>query len=225
LINTLEARLVELQLEEKKLLAKYTDQSRPVTNVREEIHIVSQKLAEQEGKRYGRKSTGLNPIYQNLQQTLLQNEAEINAIKAKAEIQQVHLAAYQGQLDQLNQVEVELNQLQQQVDVNRENYRLYLTKFEESRISEAMDSEKITNVSVIEPAHAPRKPVSPKKMLNLILAIFLGAFGGLGLAFFMEYLDDKIEKIEDVEDTLGLPVLASVPIMKSKTNDDLKQSS
>ena len=216
LLNTLEARLVELQLEEKKLLARYTDQSRPVTNVREEIYIVSQKLAEQEGKRYASKSTGLNATYQNLQQTLLQNEAELNAIKAKAETQQVHLAVYQSQLDKLNQIEVELNQLQQEVDVNRENYRLYLTKFEESRIADAMDSEKITNVSIIEPARAPRKPVSPKKMLNLILAIFLGAFGGLGLAFFLEYMDDKIEKVEDVEEALGMPVLASLPEMEER---------
>ena len=216
LLNTLEARLVELQLEEKKLLARYTDQSRPVTNVREEIYIVSQKLAEQEGKRYASKSTGLNLTYQNLQQTLLQNEAELNAIKAKAETQQVHLAVYQSQLDKLNQIEVDLNQLQQQVDVNRENYRLYLTKFEESRIADAMDSEKITNVSIIEPARAPRKPVSPKKMLNLILAIFLGAFGGLGLAFFLEYMDDKIEKVEDVEEALGMPVLASLPEMEER---------
>jgi uncharacterized protein involved in exopolysaccharide biosynthesis len=216
LISTLEARLVELQLQEKKLLAKYTDKSRPVTNIREEIHIVSQKLTEQEDKRYGRTSTGLNPTYQNLQQTLLENEAELKAIKAKAEIQQVHLTVYQNQLDKLNQIEVDLNQLQQQVDVNRENYRLYLTKFEESRISDAMDSEKITNVSLIEPARVPRKPVSPKKRLNLILAIFIGAFGGLGLAFFREYLDDKIEKVEDVEDALGIPVLASLPEMEKE---------
>jgi polysaccharide chain length determinant protein (PEP-CTERM system associated) len=225
LINTLEARLVELQLEENKLLAKYTDQSRPVTNVREEIRIVKQKLAEQEGKSYGSTSTGLNPTYQNLQQTLMQNEAELNAIKAKAETQQVHLVAYQGQLEKLNRIEVELDQLQQQVDVNRENYRLYLTKLEESRISDAMDSEKITNVSLIEPARAPREPVSPKKMLNLILALFLGAFGGLGLAFFMEYLDDKIEKVEDVEETLDLPVLASVPVMGAINTEEPSKGS
>ena len=104
----------------------------------------------------------------------------------------------QAKLDKLNRIEVQFNQLVQQVEVNRENYRLYLTKFEESRISDAMDSEKISSVSLIQPARPPHKPVSPKKMLNIVLAIFLGAFGGLGLAFFMEYLDDKIEKVEDV---------------------------
>ena len=99
------------------------------------------------------------------------------------------------------------------MEVNRENYRLYLTKYEESRISDAMDSEKIASVSLIQPARPPLDPVSPRKMLNIALAILLGAFGGLGLAFFLEYLDDKIEKVEDVEEALGMPVLASLPEM------------
>ncbi|MGD8523792.1 MAG: Wzz/FepE/Etk N-terminal domain-containing protein, partial [Desulfobacterales bacterium] len=52
LISTLEGRLVELELEEKQLLAKYTDQSRRVKNVREEIAIVKRRLAAQEKKSY-----------------------------------------------------------------------------------------------------------------------------------------------------------------------------
>jgi capsular polysaccharide biosynthesis protein len=74
-----------------------------------------------------------------------------------------------------------------------------------------MDTEKMTSVSLIEPAQKPLKPISPKKLLNLVLGLFLGAFGGLGLAFFMEYLDDSLETVEDVEDALQLPVLASMP--------------
>jgi capsular polysaccharide biosynthesis protein len=98
--------------------------------------------------------------------------------------------------------------------VDRQNYRLYLSKFEESRISDAMDTEKIANVNVIEPAQSPLKPVSPKIMLNMMLAIFLGGFGGLGLAFFSEYLDDSLEKTEDVENYLEVPVLASIPELR-----------
>jgi uncharacterized protein involved in exopolysaccharide biosynthesis len=41
-----------------------------------------------------------------------------------------------------------------------------------------MDTEKIASVSLIQPASLPREPVSPKKLLNFLLAIFLGAFGG-----------------------------------------------
>ena len=77
-----------------------------------------------------------------------------------------------------------------------------------------MDTEKITSVSLLEPAQKPLKPISPKKLLNLVLGLFLGAFGGLGLAFFLEYLDDSLERVEDVENILQIPVLASIPELK-----------
>jgi uncharacterized protein involved in exopolysaccharide biosynthesis len=215
LINSLQAKLVELELKEKELLNKYTEQSRMVQNVKADIAMVRQTLADQENKRYGKSSTGLNATYQLLESELYQNEAELSALEAKRNTQSAQLAAYQDQLDKLNRIEVELSQLEQEVEVDRLNYRLYLTKFEESRISSAMDSEKIANVSLLEPASAPFKPVSPKKLLNLVLGIFLGAFGGLGLAFFMEYLDDSLEKPEQAENALNLPVLASVPEFKT----------
>jgi polysaccharide chain length determinant protein (PEP-CTERM system associated) len=214
LISTLQARLVELQLKEKDLLNKYTEQSRLVRSVKEEIAMVRTKLEEQEKKRYGKSSSGVNVTYQRLEEELFQNEAELQALVAKQQTQSAQVAGYQEQLEKLNRLEVRLNQLEREVDVDRQNYRLYLTKFEESRISNAMDSEKIANVSLIEPARAPLKPVSPRVLLNLALGIFLGAFGGLGLAFFTEYLDDSIEKPEQAETALGIPVLASVPEMK-----------
>ena len=215
IINSLQTSLVELELKEKELLNKYTKKSRLVQNVKDEIAMVRRKLSAQEKKRYGNSSTGFNPTYQHLEGELYKNEAELGALEAKRETQSAQLNAYQEQLDKLNRVEVELNQLEQEVDVQRENYRLYLTKFEESRISSAMDTEKITNVSLLEPASAPLKPVRPKKLLNLVLSIFLGAFGGLGLAFLMEYMDDSLENPEQAETALKLPVLASVPEFSS----------
>ncbi len=210
LISNLEARLVELQLKEKKLLMKYTPQSRLVKNVKEEIQMVQEKLAQNDKKQYGKSRVGLNITYQHLQEELFQNQAEDKALAAKREIQNTQLTNYQGKLEQLNQMEVKLNQLEQSVDVNRQNYRLYLAKFEESRISDAMDNKKMANVSLMQSAFTPLKPVSPKVLLNIVLAIFLGGFGGLGLAFFGEYLDDSLEKPEDVEKALQLPVLASI---------------
>ena len=169
--------------------------------------MVRKKLAEQGSSR-------VNPIYQALQQDLFRNEAELKALRAKKDTQSIHLANYQKKLEKFNRLEVEFNRLQQEVEVDRQNYRLYLTKFEESRISNAMDTGKIANVSLIEPAQSPPKPVSPRIFLNLVLATFLGGVGAFGLAFFSDYLDDSLEKNEDVEEHLGLPVLASIPQME-----------
>jgi uncharacterized protein involved in exopolysaccharide biosynthesis len=216
LINTLEARLVELQLEEKDLLIKYSDESRLVKNVREEIQMVNQRLSSNEKKLYGKASTSINPTYQQLQQELLRSKADYRALMAKSDTQRTQLSDYKKELDQLNQVETEYNRLMQEVEVDRQNYQLYLTKFEESRISDAMDSEKIAAVSLIEPAYVPLKPVSPKKMLNLVLGLFLGALGGLGLAFFLEFVDDSLGEIDDVEEQLQLPVLGVLPELQKK---------
>jgi capsular polysaccharide biosynthesis protein len=62
----------------------------------------------------------------------------------------------------------------------------------------------------------PLNPVSPKKMLNLVLGLFLGLLGGLGLAFFLEFIDDSLGEIDDVEEQLQLPVLGVLPELQIK---------
>jgi uncharacterized protein involved in exopolysaccharide biosynthesis len=213
-ISSLEARLVELELKEKKLLTQYTDQSRLVSNVQDEIRMVREKLADQNQRSYERKTSGVNPTYQHLSESLYDNEASINALKAKSETQKDQLAVYQSKLDDLNQIEMELNRLKQELEIDRKNYQRYLAKFEETRISAAMDSQKISNVTLIEPARIPMKPVKPKVFLNLILAALVGVLGGMGLVFVLEHLDDSLKRPEDVENYLGLPVLASIPDFK-----------
>ena len=106
---------------------------------------------------------------------------------------------------------MELNELQQQANVAREAKKIYLGKVEESRISNAMDVENLSNVTQIQSARWPLKPVSPKVGLNLILSVFLGAFGGIGIAFLMECLDNTLGRPGETEKALGLPVLASIP--------------
>ena len=85
---------------------------------------------------------------------------------------------------------------------------------EEARISDAMDNQKIANISVVEPALPPIKPVKPKKILNIILSIILGSVAGLGVAFSSEYFSHGFNNSEDVKKHLGLKVLASIPEMK-----------
>jgi uncharacterized protein involved in exopolysaccharide biosynthesis len=216
LINTLEARLVELQLEEKELIAKYTDGSRLVENVRDEIRVVKNKLDEQEKKKYERSRTGINATYQRLQDDLMRNQAELKALRAKAFTQKSQLKEYNDELEKLSRNEAQYKRLVQEIELDRNNYQTYLEKLEDSRISEAMDAEKITSVSLVEPAKPPFEPISPKKKLNLSIGIVFGILGGLGLAFFMEYLSDSVERPEDIEKFLNAPVLTSIPELNKR---------
>ncbi len=66
-------------------------------------------------------------------------------------------------------------------------------------------------VSVKQVAEPPTFAARPRVGLNLALGALVGLIVGLGLAFFVEYLDTSVKTMEDVESLLGVPVLAIVP--------------
>jgi len=78
------------------------------------------------------------------------------------------------------------------------------------------DSQR-ANITIVDAAEVPVKPVRPKPLLNIALALLAGLCSGIGLALFAEYLDTTIKRPEDVEETLGVPVLGFVPIMNRST--------
>ena len=69
-------------------------------------------------------------------------------------------------------------------------------------------------LSVIEPAVAPTSPVSPRPLLNVILAALLGLMVAATIAFVFEYLDDGVKSAEDVESAAGLPTLGTIMQIK-----------
>ena len=69
----------------------------------------------------------------------------------------------------------------------------------------------ITPVYILNPATLPGVPSSPKVPLNMAIGVLLGIVVGVGLAFFIEYLDTSVKTMDDVETMLGVPVLAIVP--------------
>jgi uncharacterized protein involved in exopolysaccharide biosynthesis len=213
-INTLRTQLTQLKQQEKKLLEVSNEQSFLVLDVRDRIRIIHSKLKEQDNLRHAIPYPGVVVVYQKLFEKLSHNEIEIKALKASKETILLKLTNYQAKIKRISKIETEFNNLKQKVAIDRKNYHRYLSKLEGSRMTSAMNKERISNVRLINPAQPPLVPISPKILLNIILSILIGALGGLGLAFFLEYLDDSMESEEDVENLLNLPLLASIPVHK-----------
>ena len=66
-------------------------------------------------------------------------------------------------------------------------------------------------VEIVDTARPGLRPVRPNKPLNIALGIVIGLVVGVGLAFFIEYLDTSVKTIDDVERSLGSPVLGVIP--------------
>lgn len=203
-------RLLELRLREKELLANYSEGSRLVQNVREQIQRAEAVLSGEKDTRTQHR-TGINSSYQQLELALLQERGELAAVQKQREVLNEQVTATQTELRNLNNNEIKFAQLERHRTITEQNYRNYVDKLEETRISQALEREKISNIAVIQPATMPILPVKPKKTLNLLLGLFLGLFGAIGLSFMSEYMDHSIKTPEDVEESLQLPVLASIP--------------
>jgi len=83
-------------------------------------------------------------------------------------------------------------------------------------VAKELESLKASNISVVDPAEVPKRPVSPDKTKNLILALLFGLFGGVGLCFLLEYLDNTVKGPEEVEKLAGVPSLGVIPYLEQE---------
>ena len=207
------SKLLSLQLEEQELLKKYKEENRLVQHVRNEITMVKGFLADQEVSISGKVRTG-NVVYQETEKERVKTEADLSAQRAKVDTLKGQVAQLDGELMALDRREKELQGLKREVTTNEKNYRTYVDRLEESRISDDMNRQKMANISVIQYAAPPIKPVKPRKGLNLALGIIFGLFSGIGAAFLAEYATQVMSTPASVEKRLGLPVLVTIELKK-----------
>ena len=114
---------------------------------------------------------------------------------------------------QLSEKSIQLRILQRKVDTNRHLYDALVTRMKERDITE---QNQAVNVWIIEKAPLPKYPAKPRKKRNIMLGVILGLFGGIGLAFFFEYLDNTVKTPEDVEEKFDIPVICTIDLFKDK---------
>ena len=211
IIDDAKAQLLGLQLKEQELLHKYNEDTPLVINVRKEIKIVQNFIKKQEEDLKGKVRTGQNIVYQDIEREMIKTQAELSSQEAKSTTLRGQIAQLDHEIQTLDLRENELQNLKRELAANERNYKTYLEKVEEALISDDLNRLKMANISVIQAATAPAKPIKPKKALNILLGIILGAVSGLGIAFFSEYSTQSLSTPESAERRLGLPVLGTIP--------------
>src|SRR4029079_6607955 len=88
----------------------------------------------------------------------------------------------------------------------------FLQRYNQSKIEVAQQHN---NLRVIEGAQVPTGPIGPQRMRTIMVGLFLSMAAGVGLAFFLEYLDNTIKTVEDVNRYAQLPALSVIPAIAS----------
>lgn len=148
-------------------------------------------------------------------------KATLEALRNNARILKKKEEALMAKVEQETRKQQALNALRIEYDSLKRNSESSKTIFSQIllRRTETELTSKLTanNIEIVDPAFQPAGPVKPKVALTILFGIFGGAVAGIGLAFFVNYLDDSIKSQDDVETTLGLPFLGYVPNIKANS--------
>ena len=190
LMQDLTERLSDLEKEEAALTPTFTSDYPKVKQLQSQIDDV-QKVLNQERKRAAQRIV----------------DEYTAAVRREALVRE----AFEQQQQQANRVAaraVQYNILKREVDTNKQLYEGLLQRLKEAGVSAGVNA---SNIRIVDAAVAPTKPVSPRPILNLGLALLLGLGCGIGAAFLQEHLDDTLKNSDDIERLLHVPSLALIP--------------
>ncbi len=204
------AELFGLKRQKQALLAKYTETSGPVQNIQKEIELVEQFISTQTNEERDKSVTsGKNPVYQGLEVSRLQALSEMKTLKASDAVIVGQIQDLDQKIQRLDSLGEELIGLVRMRATAEENYRLYVKKVEEAKVSEEMDQLKMSNISVIQSPVVPGLPAGRPKNTKLLFGAIFAAIMSIGLAFIFEYLQGGYTRPDQASEDLGLPILAS----------------
>ena len=192
--NEVETKLVDLRQKRAQLLVDATEEAPEVKEVDQQIGELDKQLKDLRSRKSSTLLTNLNTRFR---QTL--------------EREQFLRKAFEQQRAQtLSQNEAAINYriIQQEIETNKSLLNGLLQGAKENDVVMA---GKPNNISIVDYALTPDSPVGPNRARTIIAAFFLSVGLGVGLALFIEYLDDTVHSTEEVERVLHLPALAVIP--------------
>lgn len=212
--SSLKVRLVRLQQKESELLSAYTPDSIPVKNVRDQI-LETQRLLENEKPLATVTNVVSSDNTTNYLPVLIEGRASIAELQAKITMQKELLNRVMAEAKRIDSVEMRIVEMQRNRDLQESNYKYFCQSLEHARIDEALNSGRISNISIVQPATLPTKKIYIKLPQKIGIVLFLGIACGLGLAIVQEHFFDRtIRRPVDLQNLFNVPVLMSFPKLK-----------
>jgi len=194
-IAEFKTKLAELKQKRSQLLLTDTDESPEVKDVAQQIAVIEQQLQETRG-------SAKTTLTVNLESNYRKALAREKTLRESFTKQRAETVAQ-------NQAAINYNILKQEIETNKGLLEGLMQRSKENDVSMAGTPN---NIHVVDYGAIPPGPIGPRRNQAVMFALFLSLAFGVGLALFLEYLDDTIKTPNDIESGLRLPALAVIPI-------------
>jgi succinoglycan biosynthesis transport protein ExoP len=194
--NQLLAELGRLRVEEAELSVRYGPENPQLQQVQSKIRTLSSQVGEARSSLESR----LRADYER-------------AVRDERSLQQA-LERAKGEAVNENQASIQYHILIQEVETAKSLYNDFLQKTKQAELQLA---EQYNNLRVVEPATIPDSPVGPQRLRTILIGLLVSLIGALGVAFFLEYLDNTVRSVDDIGRLVQLPTLAVIPSITTIT--------
>ncbi|MDY6937102.1 MAG: polysaccharide biosynthesis tyrosine autokinase [Cyanobacteriota bacterium] len=160
------------------------------------------------------KASRVEDIQRGLADRLLSVEAQLAAEESRLQALRQVEADFALNFQQIPQLQQTYAELQRQFEVKSAAVDRFLSQLQELEIAEAQE---IAPWQILEPAYLPTTPISPNVKRGFVLGAIVGGLLGVGTAIALERLDDRVKYVEQVKRLTQLPLLGSIPKVKSKS--------
>lgn len=210
LVQSFKEKLLNLESERTKLMTKYTPDSQIMRDLDDQIKQFRTLIDKEESTQVGAVTSQVNPTRQMLEQRVHQNTIRLEGLQANLQVQHDELSALQNQLTSIDNADGKLADLERARTVAEQDYLTIVRRKLDTDVSEKLDKDRISNVSVLMAPTSTLQPVYPKKLLVFGVSLAAGLLLGIGLALLLNLLNDRVETTRDVEVATGMPCLGSI---------------
>ncbi|MGF1649646.1 MAG: GumC family protein [Hyphomicrobiaceae bacterium] len=191
-IDGLRARRNTLQTEYKEKLETFKPDYPDMLQISSKIREIDRQLASEVAT--------IRQSYQAAFEAASRQEQEMRA----------RVEALRGEVIDLQRRGVQHSILQREVETIRNLYNSLLQRLKEVDVASGVGTN---NIFIVDRAQRPGSPSEPRLSIALLLGFAIGLGGGLGAAYLMELLDDRVRVPEDLEELTGLATLGIIPAL------------
>lgn len=202
-------RVYELELLEQSQAAIYTNVHPTLMKTREQLDGARAILEKLDSERMD-ESTTPNPVVLQMEEQLQLRLAKLEGLKSIIEEKKSQKKSVEDQIRELLEVEVTLTRMDNEIAVATGKLRQFSEKENEAMVIDELQAERITNVSIFQPASFVERALKPNKPLLAAAGMMMGLMGGIGLAFLKEISAKTIRSVEQAEHILKQPVIGKI---------------
>ncbi len=190
-LSAFRIKVAQLQLQINELRTRFTEAYPPLAELQEELELNIKLLREE------------------FQSLLRAKKIDAQGLESQLAEADRSIAGLRTQINNTAQERSNYENLKQQFQLAQDAYSSAVNQLEKARMAASLNQEK-QNLTLVEQAQLPSKPVKPNRPLIVVLGLFGGLLLGLALALTVDFFDHTLKTPEDIERYLGVPCIGSI---------------